>query len=104
MLRSSFTMRKTTAAVFAAFCALVGVGGYLQLDAASPQTAPADAATATPASLDATLTKYCANCHNSRLKTAGLALDALGPVDAGGVASHAAVWEKVAGKLRTEEM
>jgi hypothetical protein len=40
---------------------------------------------------------YCVTCHNQRLKTGGLALDAL---DIGNVGEHAADWEKVVVKLR----
>jgi len=47
------------------------------------------------------LNKYCVTCHNSRLKTAGLALDSLDLARAG---ERADAWEKVATKLRTREM
>ena len=40
---------------------------------------------------------YCVTCHNQRLKTGGLALDAL---DIGKVGEHAVEWEKVVVKLR----
>jgi mono/diheme cytochrome c family protein len=40
---------------------------------------------------------YCVTCHNSRLKTGGLALDALDLVNVG---PHAEQWEKVVVKLR----
>src|SRR5438552_2822111 len=49
----------------------------------------------------AVIDKYCVTCHNGKLKTAGLLLDALDPDHAG---DHADVWEKVARKLRTGEM
>ncbi|MCM3880067.1 MAG: DUF1592 domain-containing protein [Vicinamibacterales bacterium] len=78
-------------ALFACVGALALTGGYFQLHAARAQRT--DTA--------ATLAKYCAGCHNAKLKTAGLALDGL---DATNVASHAAVWEKIVSKLRTEEM
>jgi mono/diheme cytochrome c family protein len=45
----------------------------------------------------AVLEDYCFGCHNSRLKTGGLALDALGPP---GVRENADTWEKVVRKLR----
>jgi cytochrome c5 len=45
--------------------------------------------------------KYCVTCHNTRIKTAGLALDAL---DLERVADHAETWEKVVRKLRTGAM
>jgi mono/diheme cytochrome c family protein len=43
------------------------------------------------------LSRYCITCHDSRLKTAGLDLDALQAAD---VPSNAATWEKVIRKLR----
>jgi len=67
---------------------------------ARPPTGPTSPAPPT-ASLRPVLDKYCVTCHNTRLKTAGLQLDALDPerVDA-----DADTWEKVARKLRTREM
>ena len=47
------------------------------------------------------LSRYCTTCHNERLKTGGLALDRM---DAGNVAPHAEVWEKVVRKLRAGVM
>ena len=44
---------------------------------------------------------YCVSCHSDRLKTGGLSLENLGLAD---VAGRAAVWEKVARKLRSGEM
>jgi mono/diheme cytochrome c family protein len=43
------------------------------------------------------LDTYCITCHNQRLKTGGLALDAL---DVTNVAAHAPEWEKAVVKLR----
>src|SRR5688572_32755561 len=48
-----------------------------------------------------TLNKYCATCHNERVRAGGFALDALNPDDP---ATHAAEWEKVVRKLRTGAM
>jgi mono/diheme cytochrome c family protein len=45
--------------------------------------------------------KYCVTCHNDKLKTAGLSLQ---DADLTNVAERAAVWEKVARKLRSGEM
>ena len=45
----------------------------------------------------ALLDRYCVSCHNTRLKTANLALDGLDLADVGG---HPEVWEKVVRKLR----
>ena len=83
----------------------------LPAQAAAPLRLPARAAglsrvqspVATPAALALTdadralLTRYCFTCHNSRLKTAGLSLDAL---DLAAVAQAAPTWEKVVSKLR----
>jgi uncharacterized protein DUF1592/uncharacterized protein DUF1588/uncharacterized protein DUF1587/uncharacterized protein DUF1585/uncharacterized protein DUF1595/cytochrome c len=52
-------------------------------------------------SLRPVLDRYCVTCHNGRLKTAGLQLDAL---DLDRVGGDAETWEKVARKLRTREM
>ena len=49
----------------------------------------------------AVLQRYCHGCHNERLLTAGLALDA---VDVRDVGAQPAVWEKVAQKLRSRTM
>ena len=49
----------------------------------------------------ATIDKYCVTCHNQRLKTGGLSLEALDLAD---VAARAEVWEKVIGKLRSGTM
>ena len=48
-----------------------------------------------------TLRRYCLTCHNARLQTAGLALDALDPERIG---DRPDVWEKVVEKLRTGAM
>src|SRR4051794_25556676 len=42
------------------------------------------------------VTKYCATCHNERLKSGDLVLD---PAALGDVPAHAAQWEKVIRKL-----
>src|SRR4030095_2996483 len=47
------------------------------------------------------LDKYCVNCHNQKLRTAGLALDSLNVNDVG---VDAATWEKVVRKLRSGAM
>jgi cytochrome c551/c552 len=45
--------------------------------------------------------QYCVTCHNSRLKTGGLALD---KVDIAQVANNAEIWEKVVRKIRAGVM
>ncbi len=47
------------------------------------------------------LDRYCITCHNDSLRVAGLALDTL---DVTRVGDHAAIWEKVVGKLRAGMM
>jgi hypothetical protein len=66
--------------------------------AASLQT-PATPSAAPPAR--AFLNQYCVTCHNTRLKTSGLALDDLDPAQ---LSAHPEIWEKVVRKLRTGAM
>ena len=64
----------------------------------------ASPAAAQPAGADllaATVDRYCAACHNDRLRTAGLSLDGL---DLAAVGGRAEVWERVVAKLRTRAM
>ena len=49
----------------------------------------------------AVINQYCISCHNQKIKTADLALDALNPDN---VAENAVVWEKVVRKLRARVM
>jgi hypothetical protein len=66
--------------------------------------APADTATAiiaSPRDLQDNVNRFCVPCHNNRLKTGGLTLE---PFDPSHVATDAAVWEKVARKLRSGAM
>jgi mono/diheme cytochrome c family protein len=44
---------------------------------------------------------HCSGCHNQRLRTGGLSLDDVDPAQAG---ANAALWEKVAHKLRSGQM
>jgi mono/diheme cytochrome c family protein len=55
----------------------------------------------TPAAPVAAFKQYCVNCHNDRIKTAGLALD---PMQLTQVGQNAEVWEKVVRKLRSNAM
>ncbi len=61
--------------------------------------APAFAFQTTPAR--ELVNTYCVTCHNQKLKTANLALDA---ADADHVANSAEIWEKVIVKLRSRAM
>jgi cytochrome c551/c552 len=69
----------------------------LRLEAQQP---PASSPAA-PAVHVAVVNKYCVSCHNDRLKTGGLSLDAIAAQD---VAQHADVWEKVLRKVRARQM
>ncbi len=62
-----------------------------------PQVQRAVPAVAPAATLKPTLDRYCVTCHNSRLKTGGLALDT---VDLSNVPAHAETLEKVVRKLQ----
>ena len=66
-------------------------------------TAPPQSGVSRPAA-DAprtVLDRYCVTCHNTRIKTAGLAID---QIDIGRAGEHSEVLEKIARKLRTQEM
>ena len=54
-----------------------------------------------PATARSLLDRYCVTCHNGRLRTAGLELDAADPA---AVARDGHIWEQVAGKLRIGAM
>jgi len=55
----------------------------------------------TAPSAQAVLNEYCVECHNDKLKTAGLTLDTLNTEKVG---EHAEVWEKVVRKLHGRMM
>ena len=50
---------------------------------------------------EAVLKRYCVGCHNTKLKTAGLALDAMSLTNVG---EHAPAWEKVVRKMSARQM
>src|SRR5262249_10654424 len=56
---------------------------------------------AAPSPRRAVLDKYCVTCHNARLKTGGLMLDAANVDDVG---TAPEIWEKVVGKVRSGAM
>src|SRR5215471_11212873 len=70
---------------------LVCVAGYIT--AAGTQSSPQ--------SQQAVISKYCAGCHNEKLKTADVTLD---KADIAHAAENPALWEKVLHKLRSREM
>jgi hypothetical protein len=69
--------------------------------AAVPGAGAATGADTFSAEAGAVIGKYCVTCHNQRLKTGGLALDADGITKIG---EHADVWEKVVRKVRGGSM
>jgi mono/diheme cytochrome c family protein len=80
---------------------LAAVAGVLY---AYPLVADAPQAPATPTSsspLKPAIDRYCVTCHNAKLKTAGLSLEQMDPSLVG---RDPETWEKVARKLRTNEM
>jgi hypothetical protein len=81
-------------------CALLVGGACLQVSLTGQQP-PAPSPTGPIASHRALLDTYCVTCHNGKLKTAGLTLDAVG-LDR--VPEFAEVWEKVLRKVRTGAM
>ena len=91
------------AAMFVAAVAYVGADGQ-QPPAAAPPNVPQQSQTAGAASVSpqhALLNRYCIGCHNSKLKTGGVALDS---VDVDHVGENVAVWEKAVRKLRARTM
>ena len=68
---------------------------------AGPQTAVPAQATPTVSTHRAVLDRYCVTCHNSRLRTANLALDT---VTLEPISEDAEVWEKVLRKMETRSM
>jgi mono/diheme cytochrome c family protein len=90
------TARMSRASMFALIVAggvaIASSGVRTSAQQASPKPIPA---------ARAVLDQYCITCHNQRLKTAGLALDA---VDIGNAAANAEVWERVIAKLRAGSM
>ena len=96
-------MSKISVSTFVLALTLAVAGAQQPASAQSPApgAAPAAASVAAGEPSRALLDRYCVTCHNERLKTAGLALDA---VDVGQPAAHAEVLEKVVRKLRSGQM
>src|SRR5678809_1272886 len=65
------------------------------------QTGTATKVSLTPSEVRATLNQYCVTCHNQRLKTANLELDAK---DVNRLEADVVAWEAVVRKLRTGMM
>ncbi|MBM3771384.1 MAG: DUF1592 domain-containing protein [Acidimicrobiia bacterium] len=89
-----------TAALAATVFAGSGGIATAQVRAAAAKSAPAHATSTGP--LDrALLDKYCVTCHNDRLKTAGFTIEKL---DVNAVEVNAETLEKIARKIRTNQM
>jgi cytochrome c551/c552 len=78
-------------------------GPALRAAQASPSAAApgAQAASATASASQGVIDRYCVTCHNTRLRTGGLALEAMKIADAG---REPQAWEKVVRKVRTGMM
>jgi mono/diheme cytochrome c family protein len=76
---------------------LIASLAFLQTRAVGQTPAGSAPATSGPDQHRAMLTTYCVTCHNTRLKTGGLALDGL---NLQAVADDAQIWEKALRKLR----
>jgi len=88
--------------VAAAACTLLAFSAAVPAAFDPQQPSSAAAAVASAASAERALVeKYCVGCHNSRLKTGGLALDA---VSVERIDDNPDVWEKAVRKLRAGAM
>ena len=67
------------------------------------RAAPATPAPAAP-QLAGLIGTYCIGCHNDKVKTAGLSLQAMQSLQPADVPAHAQVWEKVVRKVRSGDM
>ena len=88
--RRRWRLRPTVAGMLAA----AGLAGTLG-------AAPAAGAEPEPDAYRAVVDRYCLTCHNSRTRTAGLALDTVAEA---ALAEHTEVWERVVRKLRARQM
>jgi mono/diheme cytochrome c family protein len=87
-----------TRTLLAAASLLVVAGlAHVETQSRLPAAARADTATTPQATVD----RYCATCHNPRMRAGGLTLDALKVADAG---REPQTWEKVVRKVRTGMM
>jgi mono/diheme cytochrome c family protein len=101
-------MKRQTVMLFAVTCFIASAGYVTQT---APQVAPAQQAPAAPAAASpapaaapepvAVMQKYCAACHNDRVKAGSLVLSAL---DVTNLSKDADKWEKVVRKVRTGAM
>lgn len=83
------------------FTAAAFLTGMTSLQSVRVQAQPPAAEPAQAAAHRATVERYCATCHNPRLRTGGLVLETSHLVDP---SAHAETWEKVVRKLRAGTM
>ena len=86
--------------IFVAALGLI-VAGLAHVETRPQDTAAGPTVPAASAADQAVVDRYCVTCHNARVRTAGLALDAVRIADA---ARDTATWEKVVRKVRTGMM
>ncbi len=87
--------------VMATVCAFTLAVCAVSVEAASPQTGSPSPSAPPVAWQQALVNRYCVTCHNSRLRTAGLALDIH---DATRMGEAPEIWEHVVRKLRAGAM
>ncbi len=78
--------------------ALLLIAGLAQVETQAP---PAARTVQPSTDAQAVVDRYCVTCHNGRMRTGGLALDAFKVIDAH---AEAQTWEKVVRKVRTGMM
>src|SRR5687767_2397823 len=91
------TASRTSAAAAILGATIVAAGAFSSPSAQSPVRPNVSGSDPSRA----LLTTHCTGCHNQRLRTGGLSLDEVDPAQAG---ANAALWEKVAHKLRSGQM
>ena len=79
---------------------LLLAAGFVRVDTQAP-SAVATRAAATHNEAQALADKYCATCHNPRMRAGGFAFEGTGVA---GAATAPEVWEKVVRKVRTGMM
>ena len=84
-----------------AFIATASVVALRAQQPVSPTATAVSASASTSQQQRAVLNRYCISCHNQKLKTGGLALDAL---DVDNLGDHVVEWEKTVRKLRVRAM
>jgi mono/diheme cytochrome c family protein len=88
-------------AIFFVVAALVAAGGFIAASEGPQLSGGASLPPSSSTAHRAVVNQYCVSCHNDRLKTGGLALDA---IVADEPSQHPDVWEKVVRKMRARQM